>query len=113
MYSILKKLLNYLRVAKFLRYDKITNTIFGKVKQLVQRLQSVVIDQRTIWECITIVIALDSLYDYFGIITTSLRHSGDKDLKEIQQIVISTKEADLAKRAIGAIADLALIDKKR
>lgn len=39
VYFIFKELLNYLRVAKPLGYKKKANTIFAKIKQLVQRLQ--------------------------------------------------------------------------
>ena len=42
-----------------------------------------------------------------------LPHSGDKDLEKIQQIVKSTKVANLAKRAVRTIADFALVTKKR
>ena len=83
VYSILKELLNYPRVAKPLGYEKKTNTIFAQVKQLVQRLQSAVTNQRTIWESITLVVALDSLHDDFEMTTAPLLHSGDKDLEEI------------------------------
>ena len=64
-------------------------------------------------ESITLVVALDSLHDDFEMTTAPLLHSGDKDLEEIQQIVTSTKAANLAKRAVGATADLALMAKKR
>ena len=56
---------------------------------------------------------LDSLHDDFKMTTALLLHSNDKDLEEIQQIVTSTEVANLAKRAVGAIADLALIAKKK
>ena len=46
-------------------------------------------------------------------ITAPLLYSDNKDLEEIQQIVISTEVANLAKRAVGAKADLALIAKKK
>ena len=46
-------------------------------------------------------------------IITPLLHSGDKNLKEIQQIVTSTKAANLAKRAFGATIDLAMMAKKK
>ena len=45
--------------------------------------------------------------------TALLLHSGNKNLEEIQQIVISTKAANLAKRAVGATTDLAMIAKKK
>ena len=46
-------------------------------------------------------------------INTPLLHSGDKDFEEIQQIVISTEVANLAKQTIGTIADLALMTKTK
>ena len=70
-------------------------------------------EQRTIWECITLVVAFDSLHDNFEMTTAPLLHSGDKDLEEIQQIVTSTEAANLAKRAVGAIVDFALMAKKK
>ena len=57
------------------------------------------------WNSITHVIALDSLHDDFEMTTALLLYSGDKDLKEIQQIVTSTKAANMAKRATGQTAD--------
>lgn len=113
VYSILKELLNYPRVAKPLGYNKKANIIFAEVRQLVQRLQSAVIKQKTIWKSITPVIAFDLWHNNFKMTTTPLLHSGDKDLEEIQQIVISTKVANLAKHVIGATTDLALMAKKR
>ena len=81
--------------------------------QLVQRLQLAVTEQRTIWESITLVVTLDSLHDNFEMITAHLLHSDDKDLEEIEQMVISTKAANLAKRAVGAKTNLALIAKMK
>lgn len=43
----------------------------------------------------------------------SLLHSNDKELKEIQQIIESIKAANLAKYAIRAITNLAIIAKKK
>ena len=106
-------MLNYPRVAKPLRYEKKANTIFVEVKQLVQQLQSAVTEQRTIWESITLVVAFDLLHDNFEMTTASLLHSSDKNLEEIQQIVTWTKAANLAKRAVGVIVDLALMAKKK
>ena len=45
--------------------------------------------------------------------TAPLFHSGNKDLKKIQQIVTSTKVANMAKQTTGQTADLAMITKKR
>ena len=113
VHSILKELLNYPRVAKPLGYKKIATTIFAEVKQLVQRLQSAVTEQRTIWESITLVVALDFLNDDFEMTTAPLLHSGDKDFEKIQQIVLSTKAANLAKCVVGATTDLAMMAKKK
>ena len=79
----------------------------------MQRLQSAVTEQRTIWESITLVVALDSLLNDFEKTTTPLLYSGDKNLEEIQQIVTSTKAANRAKQAVEATADLALMAKKK
>lgn len=53
------------------------------------------------------------MHDNFEITTAPLLHSGDKDLKKIQQIVTSTEAANMAKRAIGQSADLLLVAKKK
>lgn len=45
--------------------------------------------------------------------TVSLVHSGNKDLEEIQQIVTSTKTANLAQQAIGVTTDFAIMAKKK
>ena len=113
VYSILKELLNYPRVVKPLGYEKRATTIFAEVKQLIQRLQSAVTEHRTIWDSITLVIALDLLHDDFEMTTAPLLHLGDKDLEEIQQIVTSTEAANMAKQATSQTADLAMMTRKR
>lgn len=113
VYSILKELLNYPRVAKPLGYEKKATTIFAQIKQLVQCLQLVVTEQKTIWENITLVVAFDSLHDDFEMTTALLLYFGNKDLEEIHQIVTSTKAANLAKQAVRATADLAMMAKKK
>ena len=113
IYSILKKLLNYPRIMKLLGYEKKATTIFTEVKQLVQRFQSTVIEQRTIWDSITLVVALDWLHDNFEMTTTPFLHSDKKDIKKIQQIVIFTKKANLPKYVVGATADLTMIAKRK
>ena len=113
VYSILKELLNYPRVVKPFGYKKKATTIFAEVKQLMQRLQSAVTEHCTIWDSITLVVALDSLHNNFEMTTTPLLHSDNKDLKETQQIITFTKAANMAKRATGQIADLAMMAKKR
>ena len=60
-----------------------------------------------------LVVVLDSLHDNFEIMTVPLLHFVDKDLEKIQQIVISIKAANIAKQAVGTIADLPLIAKKK
>ena len=72
-----------------------------------------VIEHRIIWDSITLVEALDSLHDDFEMTTTLLLHSGDKNIEEIQQIVTSTKVANMARQTIGQIVDLAMQMKKR
>lgn len=44
-----------------------------------------------------LIIILDSLHDNFEMTTARLLYFSDKDLEDIQQIVISTKAANLAK----------------
>lgn len=65
------------------RIHKKGTMIFAEMKQLVQRLQSVITKQRTIWDNITLVVALDFLYDNFEMTTTPLLHSNNKGLEEI------------------------------
>ena len=105
--------MNYLHVVKLLGYEKKATTIFAEVKQLVHHLQSAVTEQRTIWNSITLVVALDSLNYDFEMTTAPLLHSGDKDIEEIQQIVTSNEAANLAKRVVGATADLTMMAKRK
>lgn len=60
-----------------------------------------------------LVVFFDSLYDNFKITTAPLLHSGDKDLKGIEQIIISTEIANLARRVIGQTIDLTRMIKKK
>lgn len=84
IYSILKELLNYCQIAKLFGYKKKTTITFAKVKQLIQYLQSVIIEHLIIWDSITLVIALVSFYDDFEMTTALFLHLGNKDLKKIQ-----------------------------
>ena len=45
--------------------------------------------------------------------TAPLLHSDDKDIEEIQQIVTSTEAANLAKRTVGATANLTIMAKRK
>lgn len=69
--------------------------------------------QRTIWESITLVRAFNSLHNNFEMTIVPIFHFGNKDLKEIQQIITSTKAKNLTKQAVGVTADLALIAKNK
>lgn len=114
IYFILKELLNYSRVVKYLGYEKKINTIFAKVKQLVQQLQSPVTKSRIIWKSIILVIIHDSLHDDIEITTALLLHFGDKDLEEIQLIFTSTKATNLSKQVVRATkGDFALMAQKK
>ena len=79
----------------------------------MQRLQSAVIEQRTLWESIILVVAFNMLYDNFEMTTAPLLYFGDKDFEEIQQIVMFIEVANLAKRRVGATTDLAMIARKK
>ena len=68
-------------------------------------------EQRTIYECIILVVAFDFLHDNFKMTTALILHSGDKDLEEIQQIVTSTKAANMAKQIVGVATDLIMMFK--
>ena len=56
---------------------------------------------------------MNSLYDDFEITTTPLLYLGDKNFEKIQQIVTSTKVANIAKQVVEVIVDLTMIDKRR
>lgn len=60
-----------------------------------------------------LIITLYSGYDEFEMTTTPVLYLGNKDLEEIQLIVIFTKLVNLAKRAISIIADLAMMARKK
>lgn len=66
-----------------------------------------------IWGSITPIIALDLLHDNLEMTTTSLLYLGNKDIEEIQKIMMSTKAANMAKQIIGQTIDLAMQTKKR
>lgn len=68
-------------------------------------------EHKTIWDSITLAIALDLLYDDFEIITTPFFHLGNKNFKEIQLIVISIEAANMAKQATDITTDLIMITK--
>ena len=104
VYSLLKEVLNYPQTNRPLGFEKKSTAIFGEVKQLVDRLQAAVTPNRTIWDSIVIVVALDSLHEEFQPIIAPLLHAGDKELEEIQQIVTSTEAGLMAKRATGISA---------
>lgn len=63
---------------------------------------------RDLWDTITIVIILDSLYDNFDTITISLLETGDKTIDQIQNILQSKEAKNLSKRAIETTRDLTI-----
>lgn len=79
----------------------------------MQWLRSVVTEQMTIWESITVVLALDFLYDDFKMTIASLLHFQNKNFKKIKQIITSIKAENLTKQIMGAIADLTRMTKKK
>ena len=109
VYALLKEILNYLRKNKPKGYDKRATTIFGKVSTLVDRLQNAVSDNQTIWELIKIVVAADSLHDDFDHVVRPIFHTGDKTLDQIQQIVTSKGQANLADRATDVTSEAAMM----
>lgn len=68
---------------------------------------------RIIWDSITLIGALNSLYDNFEMTTASLLYSGNKDFEETQLIVIFIKVANLAKQVIYITIDLAMMPRKK
>ena len=70
-------------------------------------------EQNTIWESITLLVAFESLHNDLEMKTASLLHFGDKDLEKIQQIVTSTEAVNFAKYTVKTTVVLALIAKKK
>lgn len=109
VYALLKEILNYPRKNKPKRYNKRATTIFGEVSTLVDRLQNAVSDNRMIWKSIKIVVAADSLHDDFDHVVRPILHVGDKTLEQIQQIVTSTEQVNLADRATSVTSEAAMM----
>lgn len=109
VYALLKEIPNYPRKNKPKGYEKRATTIFGEVSTLVDRLQNAVSDNRTIWESIKIVVAADALHDDFDHVVRPILHAGDKTLEQIQQIVTSTEQTNLADRATGVTSEAAMM----
>ena len=76
-------------------------------------MQLAVTKQRTIWENIILIIALDSLHNNFEMTTAFPLYSDDKNLEDIQEIVKSSKVANLVKCIVKVIMDLTLLAKKK
>lgn len=70
-------------------------------------------EHKIIGDIIMLVIAFNLLYNEFKITITPLLHLGNKNLEEIQLIVISMEVINLAKKIIGVIGDLAIIVRKK
>lgn len=70
-------------------------------------------EYRIIEENITLVVALNSLYDDFEMTIALFLHLSNQDLEEIQLIVIFTKVANLVKQATGITKDLAIMTRKK
>lgn len=60
-----------------------------------------------------LVVALNSLHNNFGMIIVTLPHLGNKDLGEMQLIVISIEVVNLVKQVISITRDLAMMAKKK
>lgn len=58
-------------------------------------------------------VVFDLLYNNFEIKTAPLLHFNYKDFEEIQQIVIFTEVANLAKQAVRVTTNLTIITKKK
>lgn len=86
-------------MTKPLGYKKKVITLFAKVKHLVKYLQKALIEHKTIWDGIILVVAFDSLYNNFEITIKFFFYLGNKDLQEIQLIVTSSEVVNLPKQA--------------
>lgn len=80
VYSILQKLLNYLKTNKPKRYNKLVMQIFAEVWYLCKRLCIVMTLGRDLWDIIAIVITLDTLHNDFEITIASLLETGNKTI---------------------------------
>ena len=99
-------------MAKPFRYKKKVIAIFIKVKYLIQYFKVVVIKNRIIRDSIMLVIILDSLHNTFEIKTVLLFYSCNKNLEEIQLIVMCTETTNLAKQITDVIGNLAIMARK-
>lgn len=91
IFSLVRELLNYPRLNKQQGFEKPTFQIFGEVKQIMRRLQAAVKDEQTLLDSIALVVALDSLHDDFDSVIFMILCAGDKNIDEIQQILMSAE----------------------
>lgn len=68
---------------------------------------------KNLWNTIAIVIVLNSLYEDFDIITTSLLQTGNKTIDQIQTILQSKEAKTFSKQTTGATGNLAMAFHKR
>lgn len=71
--------------------------IFAEVQYLCKRSRTAITPGQDFWDIITIVIALDTLYNNVEIIMTSLLESRDKMINQIQSILQSKKAQNINK----------------
>lgn len=82
--------------------------IFVKVQYLYKQLQTVIILGCNPWDIITIVIALNILYNNFDLITANLIKTGDKSIEQIQSILQLKKAKNINKQFMEAVAEIAM-----
>lgn len=111
VYSILQELLNYPRINKSKRYNKLVIQIFAKVRYLCKHFHTKMTPGWNIWNTIAIVIALDTLHNNFDMTTTSLLKTGDKTIDQIESILQLKKAKNIRKQTTGAVKNLTMLYK--
>lgn len=70
-------------------------------------------EHKTSWDRIMLVLALGLLYDDFKITIVYFFYLDNKDLEEIQLIIISIEMVNLEKQITGIMENLAMIAKNK
>lgn len=89
-------------------YEKPIMQIIAELKYLCKCLHIAMTTGRDVWDTISIIIALDLLYEDFYITTVSLLETNDKIIDQIQSILQLKKAKNLNKRATRDTGDLAM-----
>lgn len=66
-----------------------------------------------IWDSIALIIAINLLYNNFEMTIVSFFYLGNKNLEQIELIIIFIEAANLAKQATSITKDLAIMVRKK